>query len=89
MVWGTHSDPSMSRDANHEEVVDNSNLYEAGVLFTPAIPHEAKHDNIRFKKLGFKVSKLMGHTRYVREEHPEYLEYPHSEDVIMFIINGN
>ena len=79
----------MSRDPNHNELVDNNNLYEHGLLMSPRITHDAKHDNIRFEKLGFKVSKLMGHTKYVRDEHPEYWDYPHSEDVIMFIINGN
>jgi len=29
------------------------------------------------------------HGKYVDEQHPEYREYPHVEDVIIFIINGN
>tara|TARA_B110000285_G_C14997535_1_gene549624 strand:- start:681 stop:842 length:162 start_codon:yes stop_codon:yes gene_type:complete len=51
--------------------------------------HEAKHDNIRFEKLKFKMHKMKQHEKYVREQHPEYLTYPHVEDVIVFIINGN
>ena len=26
---------------------------------------------------------------YVKESHPEYEEYPHIEDIFVFIINGN
>jgi hypothetical protein len=35
------------------------------------------------------MHKMKQHEKYVREQHPEYLTYPHVEDVIVFIINGN
>lgn len=83
------ADFTTSRDPGHDDLVDNNNLYEHGLLQTTPIVHDAKHDNIRFGKLGFKFHKMVQHERYVDEQHPEYREYPHVEDVIIFIINGN
>jgi hypothetical protein len=72
-----------------DALVDNNNLYEHGVLQQIRHKHEAKHDNIRFEQLKFQFHKMKQHGRYVAEQHPEYLAYPHVEDVIIFIINGN
>jgi hypothetical protein len=89
LLYLPNADFTNTRDPGHNDLVDNNNLYEHGVLQQESMDHEAKHDNIRFEKLKFKMHKMSQHERYVRDQHPEYLTYPHIEDVIVFIINGN
>jgi hypothetical protein len=38
-----------ARDLGHDDLVDNNNLYEHGLLLERNINHDAKHDNIRFE----------------------------------------
>lgn len=55
------------RDPGHDNLVDNNNLYEHGLLQLHPIVHDAKHDNIRFDKLKFRFQKMRQHDRYVDE----------------------
>jgi len=48
LLYVPNADFSNIREPGHDDLVDNNNLYEHGLLQQKPIEHDAKHDNIRF-----------------------------------------
>ena len=54
LLYVPNIDFAGTREPGHDDLVDNNNLYEHGLLQQRLIEHDAKHDNIRFDKLKFR-----------------------------------